>query len=218
MGSLALILVSHGQITFSLYWGRRKGSGTVHKHYTHLQKVTKSDPSAYNRSPPNLPKEWWRMFICQVSAVSFILWSVKSTAFGASIQGAYALLEPTSKGCDAIANDGLILLPECANLQSLITTARAKTNSKHHIGKGMHMLPILKRLIDDDKNWLKLTPRNKERYLFPGWHDGNVGNACSLLYWQCHHTSSVQWRTSFMARHPIWKGHAVLLRMQCQWW
>jgi len=27
------------------------------------------------------------------------------------------------------------------------------------------MLPILKRLIDDEENWLKLTSSNKERYL-----------------------------------------------------
>jgi len=68
-----------------------------------MQKVTKSDPSAYKKSPPSLSKEWWRMFIRHVSAAGFILRSVKPAAFGASIQSAYVLLEPTSKGHDAIA-------------------------------------------------------------------------------------------------------------------
>ena len=163
-----------------------------------MQKVIKSDPSAYNRSPSNLSKEWWRMFIRQVSAVGFILRSIKPATFGANIQGAYALLEPTSKGRDAIAKDDPVLLPECASLQSLITTAREKTNSKHRTGKGKHMLTILKRLLNDEENWLKLTSSNKERYLFPGWHDSNVGNA---LYY----TDDVTMLPQFSGEHHLWQ-------------
>ena len=80
---------------------------------TWMQKVTKSDPpSAYNQRSPSLSKEWWRMFIYQVSAAGFILQSVKPAAFGTSIQGAYALLEPTSKGHDVIAKGSPVLLSE----------------------------------------------------------------------------------------------------------
>ena len=165
-----------------------------------MQKVTKSDPSAYNKSPPNLSKEWWRMFIRQVSAAGFILRYVKPAAFGVSIQGAYALLEPTSKGRDAIAKDSPVLLPECASLQSLITTrtTRTKMNSKHRTGKGKHLLPILKRLIEYEENWLELTPSNKERYLFPGWHDSNVGNA---LYY----TDNVTTLPQYSGEHHLWQ-------------
>ena len=126
------------------------------------------------------------------------MWSVKPAAFGANIQGAYALLEPTSKGRDAITNEGAILLPECANLQSFATNSRAKTNPKHRIGKGKHLLPILKRLIDDEENWLRLTPNNKERYLFPGWHDSKVGNA---LYY----TDDVTKLPQYSGEHHLWQ-------------
>ena len=61
-------------------------------------------------------------------------------------------------------------------------------NFKHRTGKGKHLLPILKRLIEYEENWLELTPSNKERYLFPGWHDSNVSNA---LYYT--DASTVQW-------------------------
>ena len=163
-----------------------------------MQKVTKSDPSAYNRNPPNLSKEWWRTFICQVSVAGFILRSVKSAAFGANIQGVYALLEPTSKGRDAITNEGVILLPECANLQSFATNTRAKTNPKHRIGKGKHLLPILKRLINDEENWLRLTPNNKKRYLFPGWHDSKVSNAF-------YYTDDVTKLPQCSGEHHLWQ-------------
>ena len=70
------------------------------------------------------------MFIRRASADGFILSSVKPATFEASIWGAYALLEPTKKGCSIIAEEGKIMLPACGHLQSLLSTARTKSHSK----------------------------------------------------------------------------------------
>ena len=61
------------------------------------------------------------MFIHQVSAAGFIFRSVKPAAFGTIVQGAYALLQPTSKGCNTIGGDDPVLFPDCADLQQLVT-------------------------------------------------------------------------------------------------
>ena len=37
-------------------------------------------------------------------------------------------------------------------------------------------MPIMKRLLCEEENWLELTSSYKERYLFPGWHDSSEGN------------------------------------------
>jgi len=154
------------------------------------------------------------MFIHQVSAAGFILQSVKPTTFRASIQGAYALLEPTSKGRDAIAKGSPVLLPECTHLQSLIATARTKVDSKHRTGKGKYMVPILKRLTNDEENWLKLTSSNKERYLFPGWHDSNKAMLFTTLTMSpCFH-STVE--DIIYGKISNWE-RPVLPRIQCQW-
>jgi len=64
-----------------------------------MQKIEKGNPFAHGSSPPNLFKEGgWRMLIRRASATGFILRSVKLATFGTSIQGAYALLQPTQKG------------------------------------------------------------------------------------------------------------------------
>ena len=91
-----------------------------------MQQVSKCVSSAYGISPPRLSKEWWRMFIRQVSAAGFIFRSVKPAAFGTSVQGAYALLQPTSKGRNVIASNDLVLLPDCADLQQLSNTCHFK--------------------------------------------------------------------------------------------
>jgi len=126
-----------------------------------MQQVSKCESSAYVKSPPRLSKEWWRMFIRQVSAAGFIFRSVKPAALGTNVQGAYALLQPTSKGHNAIASNDLVLLPDCADLQQLVTcaTSKGKCSSKQCSGKGKHILPIMKRLFCEEENWLELTKK-----------------------------------------------------------
>jgi len=165
-----------------------------------MQQISRCESSAYGKSPPRLSKEWWRMFIRQVSAAGFIFRSVKPAAFGTSIQGAYALLQPTSKGRNAIAEGDPVLLPDCADLQQLVTctTSSGKSSSKQRTGKGKHILPIVKRLLSEEENWLELTSGNKERYLFPGWHSSCEGN---VLYF----TDNVTALPQQSGEHHLWQ-------------
>ena len=91
------------------------------------------------------------------------------------------------------------MLPACDNLQIFQNSERMKTSSKPRKGKGKHLLPILKRLLEGEENWLELTSTNKERYLFPGWHDSAaVGNA---LYY----TENVTLLPQYSEEHHIWQ-------------
>ena len=87
------------------------------------------------------------MFIRQVSATGFIFRSVKPAVFGTSIQGAYSLLQPTSKGRNAITEDDPVL-HDCDDLQKIVTftTSSGKSSSRQCTGKENHILPIVKRL------------------------------------------------------------------------
>ena len=78
-----------------------------------MESIVKN-PSAYGKSPCGLSKEWWRCFIRQCSAAGHIICLVKPATFGAttSIQGAYAQLEPTSKGRNAVSTEEPVLLPQ----------------------------------------------------------------------------------------------------------
>jgi len=133
--------------------------------------------SPYGKSLLRLSKEWWRIFkfICQVSSAGFVFRSVKPAAFGTSTQGAYTLLQPTCKGCNAIAGNDPVLLPECAEVVTCATSS-GKSSSKQCTGKGKHILLIVKRLFSEEENWPELTSSKKERYLFPGWHSRCEGN------------------------------------------
>ena len=122
-----------------------------------MQKVSKHDPSAYGMSPPGLSKDWWRMFIRQTSAAGYIMRSIKSAAFGASMQGAYAHLEPTDKGRSAITDTQSVLLPELDNInfkETFQLTKGQKSQVKQRTGKGKHMLPMIKELLANKENWL----------------------------------------------------------------
>ena len=166
-----------------------------------MRNVNRHDPTAYNSSPPGLSKEWWRIFIRQVSASGYILRTVKPAAFGISIQGAYAHLEVTEKGRNAISKDAPVLLPESTlfkdQLSLATATARRQNGSKQRTGKGKHLLPILKNLLTDEENWLRLMPDNKETYQFPGWHDTIVGN---VLYY----TDNVTDLPQHSGDHHLW--------------
>jgi len=49
-------------------------------------------------------------------------------------------------------------------------------NKRLRLGKGKHMLPILKQMMAQEENWIKLTELDKERYQYPGVHSSPQGN------------------------------------------
>ena len=144
-----------------------------------MESIVKSNPSAYGKSPCGLSKEWWRCFIRQCSAAGHIICLVKPATFGAttSIQGAYAQLEPTSKGRNAVSTEEPVLLPQ---LNFLGEQTVGKTNKAQikRVGKGKHLLPILKDLLCRTENWAPID--TKEKYQYPGWHNSSIGN---VLYY-----------------------------------
>lgn len=63
-----------------------------------------------------------------------------------------AYLEVIEKGRNTLSKDASVLLPESTVFQDQLTlsttTARKQVSSKQRIGKGKHMLPILKKPFD----------------------------------------------------------------------
>ena len=165
-----------------------------------MQNVTKLSPSAYGKSPLGLSKEWWRSFIRQCSAAGYILHTVKPATFEAAscVQGAYAQLEPTPKGRDAVSSDHPTLLSEINEVGKPISKISdvPKIVTKR-IGKGKHLLPTLKSLLCANENWLPL--ETKEMYQYPGMHKSLVGNA---LYY----TENVESLPHFSDPHFLWSA------------
>ena len=161
-----------------------------------MESIVKSNPSAYGKSPCGLSKEWWRCFIRQCSAAGHIIRLVKPATFGAttSIQGAYAQLEPTSKGRNAVSTEEPVLLPQ---LNFLGEQTVGKTNKAQikRVGKGKHLLPILKDLLCRTENWAPLD--TKEKYQYPGWHNSSIGN---VLYY----TDNVKSLPQYSESHFLW--------------
>ena len=140
-----------------------------------MQNIVKSNPSAYGKSSHGLSKEWWRCFICQCSAASYIVHLVKPATFGTttSIQGVYAQLEPTTKGRNSVKNGETVLLPQLNVLDEQIVDKINNAQIKR-VGKGKHLLLILKNLLCSTENWVPLD--TKERYQYPGLHSSSAGN------------------------------------------
>ena len=154
-----------------------------------MSSVEPSADSAYGQSAPGLSKEWWRMFIRQCAAAGYITRNIKPATFG-SVQGSYASLNVTDKGRTCATENPQILLPvlnihvlqQCASSRSHIGSGNGSGIEKpgrKRIGKGKHMLPILKKLIEDRENWKELSENNKECYQYPGLHSSPSTN---LLY------------------------------------
>ena len=163
-----------------------------------MQNVTQSNPSAYGKSPIGLWKEWWRSFIRQCSAAGYILRLVKPVTFGAasSVQGAYAQLEPTSKGRSAVSGKQPTLLPEINEVgKSVSKTNDAPKIVTKRIGKGKHLLPVLKGLLSANENWIPL--ETKEMYQYPGLHKSLTGNVL-------HYTENVEALPHFSDPHFLW--------------
>ena len=157
-----------------------------------MQSIVKLNPPTYGKSPHGLSKEWWRCFIRQCSAAGHIVRFIKSATFGAStsIQGAYAQLEATPKGRDSVKDGETVLLPQLNGFGEKINNARVR-----QVGKGKHVLPILKNLLCSTENWVPLD--TKERYQYPGWHSSSVGN---VLYY----TDNVKSMPHYNDPHFLW--------------
>ena len=152
-----------------------------------MQNVQRASESAHGKSPPNLSKEWWRAFIRQCSAAGYISRTIKPVTYGQVVQGSYASLQPTEKGRNAVSLKQSVLLPQIDKAN--VRTEHASQNSsqqqqnencRKRVGKGKHMLPILKELLVKEENWRNLKEDNKEQYQYPGWHNSRLSN---VLYY-----------------------------------
>lgn len=116
------------------------------------------------------------MFIRQCAAAGYITRNVNPATFG-TVQGSYASLKVMDKGRTSTTGDSQVFLPvlnvlvlkECAS-SSHCSSPTGKQGRKR-IGKGRHMLLILKKLIEDKENWQDLSKSHKECYQYPGLHD-----------------------------------------------
>ena len=99
--------------------------------------------------------------------------TIKPVTYGQTPQGAYASLTPTDKGRMAVNGEETVLLPETPVICERVVQVIANYNKspiRKRIGKGKHMVPILKDLLAKQE----LTQNNKERYQY---HDSCIGNA-----------------------------------------
>ena len=107
--------------------------------------------------------------------------TIKTAKFGQS-NGVYASLSPSSKGIDAIENSTPVMLP-CFSDDSLQESASAKTSRnalnaqedrsemddtqvRKRKGKGCHLLPLVKKLLESKENWKEI--QDKKDYQFLG--------------------------------------------------
>ena len=145
------------------------------------------DTSAYGKSPPGLSRDWWRTFIRQAAAGGYISRLIRTAAFGQSY-GTYASLQVTTKGRTCVENKQAVVLPciigdgtlerhsEKRKQRSCDAEDVDLANKRLRLGKGKHMLPILKQMMAEEENWIKLTELDKERYQYPGVHSSPQGN------------------------------------------
>lgn len=68
------------------------------------------------------------------------------------------------------------ILQECKSSKNRKCISNEMNPVRKRNGKGKHILPILKKLIEERENWKELSEDNKENYQFPGSHDSVSGN------------------------------------------
>ena len=138
--------------------------------------VERNETSAYGKSPKGLSKAWWRNFIRQAAAAGYITCTIKTAKFGNS-NGVYASLSPNDKGIKAIETCASIMLPSFSvenshdsHLSPICSTSHRvdddDTAPRKRGGKGCHLLPLVKKLLESKENWKKIT--DKENYQFLG--------------------------------------------------
>ena len=110
--------------------------------------------AVYGKSPKGLSKVWWRNFIRQAAAAGYITRTTKTAKFGNS-NGVYASLSPSDEGIKAIEQGAPVMLPAF----SVDDTSLSPACSNHHgdggddlhntsRGKGCHLLPLVKKLLE----------------------------------------------------------------------
>ena len=139
--------------------------------------IDRNVTSAYGKSPKGLSKAWWRNFIRQAAAAGYITHTIKIAKFGNS-NGVYASLSPSDAGIKAVDECTPVLLPSfsvknshdsslspiCANQHRGDDDVPNTTRKRR--GKGCHLLPLVKKLLESKENWKELT--DKENYQFLG--------------------------------------------------
>ena len=148
---------------------------------TWMKDIMLREETAYGKSPKGLSKGWWRNFIRQAAAAGFIKRIVKTAKFGQSC-GVYASLSVDDKGRKATEEQIPVMLPvyldqsPCSSPSGSFKSRSNKsleddadveldTLSKRRKGKGCHLLPLVKRLLQSKENWRSVTDKESYQYL-----------------------------------------------------
>ena len=137
------------------------------------------EDTAYGKSPKALSKGWWRNFIRQAAAAGFVTRIVKTAKFGESC-GVYASLSVSDEGRRAVAQSLPVLLPVYVDQSPTSSSTASKprlsrprddedmeqdTPSRRRKGKGCHLLPLVKSLLQSKENWKTVTDKESYQYL-----------------------------------------------------
>ena len=136
--------------------------------------------SVYGLSPRRFSKQWWRAFIRQAAAAGYIKRTIKTAKFGQST-GVYASLSVTDVGRETVSKGDNVMLPKnseqiteasiaasetCNSSLNVSVSSSQGTKTKTREGKGCHLLPLVKHLMQSKENWKAII--TKENYHFLG--------------------------------------------------
>ena len=123
----------------------------------------------------NKDMNFWRTFIKQCHVVSLVQLELKSMIKGSGLYAVNGVYFPTQSGVEATKTSEPLLLPksttpqidemECTSAQASISWQNLITKKKR-LGKGSNILTIVRKLLTQCENWLKV--EDKKSYHFPG--------------------------------------------------
>ena len=132
--------------------------------------------------------EFWRTFLRQCFVHGFVKMELQSLIKRNGHYSVYGIYYPTEKGRVAVQQNEDVMLPllqidkrPCTALKPTedIEPSKSKEVKRRRVGKGSHILPIIRSCLQESENWK--TIKSKEDYHYPGVFSQSC-NPNTLMY------------------------------------
>ena len=163
--------------------------------------------------------EFWRNFLRQCYVNGLVQMELQSLIKRNGHYSVYGVYFPTDKGQQSVQKGEDVFLPEILNENKPFTsndkTPCTRTEEKRkRVGKGSHILPIIKGCLQESENWKKID--SKEDYHFLGIQKPPCNN-CNVLFYtpdctkleQTADNSHFMWHDIQLSKGPLNKDRKI---------
>ena len=170
--------------------------------------------------------DFWRTFLRQCYVNGYVQMELRSLIKGNGHYSVYGVYFPTEKGRCVVEEKGDIMLPQSHDVYKPSQTAshsrctESNAMGKHkRIGKGSHILPIVRRCLQETENWKHI--QSKQDYHFPGVYTKTCQHINNNLFYTPDYTQLEQsaedphfmWRDIQFSKGPLNKDRKIEVEM-----